>query len=387
MTPQLDLTDTPVLDGHCFTFQASPLTREELNRRFWLGGVELESMAQGAYPKGATSYLEHSVAFREYVGALSAFLGCDPTPDAVVSARAARMADYEGYVKALVDDANIKLLMVDNATQTMEEVDQFGAGYPGAVHKTFRIETLVRDLLGAVTSFDSLVADFDSAIDGAVRDHGCAAFKAVIAYRTGLDIRKVDEQEARRDFDARAERTEWFGPYVKQVRDFLMRRALIRSIDLRAPVLIHTGLGDTDIVAAACNPALLSGLLLDEEVLPARVVLVHGGWPYTEEAGWLANVLPNVYLELSADQPPFMQPSVSVHRYAKLLRMVPIPKLIYGSDGQDLPEPHWYNAKYAKRVMGRALSELVDEGVYTADEAMMEAENLFFDNGKALFGV
>ena len=387
MTRQLDLTETPVLDGHCFTFYGSPLTKEDLKQRFWLGGVELGSMAEGAYPEGSTDYLEHSVAYREYMAAIASFLGCEPTPDAVVSARKARMSDYEGYVRSLIDDAKLKVLMVDNATQTMEEVDQFGAGFPGTIHKTFRIETLVRDLLNTVTSFDSLVAGFDAAIDGAVRNHGCKAFKAVIAYRTGLDIRKVSEAEAKRDFDARAERTEWFGPYVKQVRDFLMRRALIRSIDLKAPVLIHTGLGDTDIVASACNPALLSRLLLDEEVLPARVVLVHGGWPYTEEAGWLANVIPNVYLELSADQPPFMQPSVSAHRYTKLLRMVPIPKLVYGSDGQHYPEPYWYNAIYAKRIMGQALGGLVDDGVYTVDEAMAEAENLFFNNGKALFGV
>ena len=387
MPQKVDLQDTPVLDAHCFTFDDSPLSREDLTQKFWLAGVELRDAQGGAFGRRDVSYLEHSVAFKEFVMGMSAFLSCAPSADEIIRARAERMKDFKGYVKALAEDAGIKVLVVDNGLQTMSYVDEFAASYPAAIRKTFRFETLIRDLLNTERSFDALVSAYDRGVEDAVWVHGCVSFKSVIAYRTGLNIQKVSEGEASRDFDSRADRITWFGPHVKKLRDFLLRRAIIRTVDLEVPVLIHTGIGDTDIVAPECSPILLASLLQDEEVLPARVVLIHGGWPYTYEAGWLANVMPNVYLELSADQPPFMRPSMTPQRYGDLLKMVPIPKLVYGSDGQDTPEPHWYYAKYAKRAMAGALDGLVEEGIYTVDEAQKEGENIFYNNGIALFGL
>jgi predicted TIM-barrel fold metal-dependent hydrolase len=115
------------------------------------------------------------------------------------------------------------------------------------------------------------------------------------------------------------------------------------------------------------------------------VVLIHGGFPYTYEAGWLANVLPNVYFELSSGLPPYLEPAMSSRRYGEVLRWVPPTKLLYGSDAAYYPETVWYYATVAKRAMAAALNELVEEMVLTPDEALSMGEDAFFNNARRLF--
>ena len=385
MSRKISLKETPVIDTHCFAYGASSLSRQDLGRQFELGGPTVGSIDPGVGEGLGKGYAENTVPFKKMIKDLSEFLSCAPTTEEVLRAREARASDFEGYIRALMADAGVKTLIVDNASGTLGEVDEFGGLFPGEVRKTLRLETLIRDILESNPSFEALISAFDEALQNAVVVEGCVAFKTVIAYRTGLDIQMVSEVEAEKDFSDRAQRTMWFGAYVKRVRDYLVRRALVKSIDLGVPLLIHTGLGDTDIVASRCNPALLLDLLRDDEVLPASVVLIHGGFPYTYEAGWLANVLPNVYFELSAGLPPYMEPAVSTRRYGEVLQWVPPAKLLYGSDAANYPENVWYYATVAKRAMAAALDDLIEEGVLTLDEALAMGEDVFFNNARRLF--
>ena len=66
---------------------------------------------------------------------------------------------------------------------------------------------------------------------------------------------------------------------------------------------------------------------------------------------------------------------------------VPLPKLVYGSDGSEFPEILWYYARAAKSAMAGALSELVDAGVFTVEEALQQGANIFHDNARTLFGL
>lgn len=386
MSRKINLETTTVIDAHCFVYDNSPLTEEFINKYFSLGGVVVGS-TQNASKKLAQYYAKNTVAYRVFLKEISTFFSCGRSLEDVIKARNSRATVFDAHVKALMEDANIETLVVDNGAKEICEVDKFAKLFPGKIEKTFRLETLIQGLLESSENFESLLLSFDEALKSAVEIDKCVAFKSVIAYRSGLDVTNVDAVEAKQDFDNREDRIEWFGPYVKRVRDFLLRRALILSIDLKVPVLIHTGLGDTDIQASKCNPAFLAELLKDEAISPARVLLIHGGYPYTIEAGWLANVLPNVYLELSSSLPPFLEPAVSANRYGELLRWVPIPKLIYGSDGSEFPEILWYYAKMAKRSMGKALAELVEEDIFSVNEALEQGENIFSNNARTLFGI
>src|SRR6266540_3324452 len=63
------------------------------------------------------------------------------------------------------------------------------------------------------------------------------------------------------------------------------------------PVQIHTGFGDRDLRLVAADPALLQRFLAAAEGSGVPIVLLHC-YPYHRQAGWLAQVFPNVYVDI-----------------------------------------------------------------------------------------
>lgn len=72
----------------------------------------------------------------------------------------------------------------------------------------------------------------------------------------------------------------------------------------------------------------------------ADFVLLHSSYPYTREAGYLASVYPNVYLDLG-----LVFPIVSRDAEEAVLRqsleMVPTSRLMWSTDGHFFPEGFW----------------------------------------------
>lgn len=60
-------------------------------------------------------------------------------------------------------------------------------------------------------------------------------------------------------------------------------------------VQFHTGLGDNDITLTLSSPAHLQPIIKAHP--EANIVLLHSSYPYTREAGYLAGVYRNVYLD------------------------------------------------------------------------------------------
>jgi len=210
--------------------------------------------------------------------------------------------------------------------------------------------------------------------------------KTIIAYRTGLKIGRVEERLAKMDFDAaKSGRTEraWFGPVVKQLRDFLIVRALELSIDLDIPVQIHTGVGDHQIVLDQCDPALLYGLLSDDKIRHATVTLVHSGFPNNQNAAYMVSVLPNVFLDFSLTV-PFLNP-VSHQRLMQILEIAPSSKILYGSDGFGVPEVFWFGAKLGKRLLEKCYTTFLEEQVFDENEVYRQAEAILHQNASELY--
>ena len=122
-------------------------------------------------------------------------------------------------------------------------------------------------------------------------------------------------------------------------------------------------------------------MLVDEELRHARVVLVHVGYPFISEAAYLTAVLPNVYLDLSI-LIPLGQTNPS--RIAQVLEMAPLTKVMYASDVH-LPDMYWLSAKIGKTMLGQALSQIVDAGALTEEEAYNGGELILTENAKRLF--
>jgi predicted TIM-barrel fold metal-dependent hydrolase len=320
------------------------------------------------------------------VQCLSEFLHCSRTFDAVAKARSARENDFDQYVRELFKDEHIRGLVMDGAYPPLPDEDL--KHFPAKVVKIFRLEPLINSCLAKHETFEEFCSAFESAIRTAVRDDGYVGLKTIIAYRTGLSITRVDEVEAKLDFEAtksgRAELS-WFGPKVKHLRDYLIVKALELSIDLDIPMQIHTGVGDYQILLDQCDPALLYNLLTDDKIRHATVVLVHSGFPNNQNAAYMASVLPNIFLDFSLTV-PFLNP-LTHQRVTEILEITPSSKVMYGSDGFGIPEVFWFSAKLGKRLLEKCFTQFLEGKVFDENQIYEKAESILHKNATQLYRV
>jgi len=322
--------------------------------------------------------------FNYMIRSLASLFLCKPTIEAVAAARSARAEDFEEYTKELFEDAKIRGLVMDGGYPPLSEGDL--TRFPVRVVKVFRLETFIKDLLARHDSFDEFYSAYESGIQEAIKSQRFVGLKSIIAYRTGLRIRRVELKDAKKDFeDAKDGRAElaWYGARVKALRDFLIIRAMELSIDLDVPMQIHTGVGDSDILLDQCDPALMYDVLRDDKLRHATIVLVHAGFPNSQNAAFMTSALPNVFLDFSLTI-PFMNPT-SHERLMEILEIAPSSKIMYASDGFNLPELLWFGAKAGKRALEKCFARFLQEGVFDENEIMQKSRSILFENANGLY--
>ena len=153
--------------------------------------------------------------------------------------------------------------------------------------------------------------------------------------------------------------------HAKPVRDRLLERTLEVASASGVPVHIHSGGGDPDSLVAHARPAGLFDLLKRHPQQP--VLLIHAGWPWTDEAAFMASILPHVYLDLSIGIP---WASLAIDRLIETaLGVAPPSKVLYGSDEASEPEVAWFAAHVAREALGRVLGTAVERRWLTAAQA------------------
>lgn len=312
---------------------------------------------------------------------LAALLGVDV--DEVVAARdATAAADWAGWVRRLLDDAGITGLIFDaalgGAAPAPPQEHAALAGRP--IWHMARIDPLVDDLIGQGASAAEIVAAVQTYMHDSAAA-GCVAFKTILAYRTGLHVDPTaDLDSAQRSLDAG-------GPVRrrgKQLRDLVTRVALARCADLGLPIQVHTGFGDSDLRLAESDPVLLEDLLRTPEGSAATVVLIHGSFPWGQQAAYLAATKPNVWVELSLSN--LFAPMGVADRLIALLDLAPRGRIVLGTDGHVIPESHWFGARILTEAWTAVADRLLAVGaapvwVEAAREALMSG------NARELYGL
>ena len=393
----LDFSKLPLIDAHCHSYLESPkvMTGGEFSRYSNILAAPPSFLENSFKPpdyqlqrsKSRLSAMDRELAYSNLmVRWLSEFFRCKPDFDAVATARSGRANDFDEYVRELFGEVHLRGLVMDGAYPPLSDSDL--QHFPAKVVKIFRIEPLVNDCLAECETFEEFCAAFDSAIRRAINDEGYVGLKTIIAYRTGLKIRRVEETDAKTDFrtvkNGEAEMA-WFGPKVKCLRDFLTVRALELSIELDVPTQIHTGVGDYQIILDQCDPGMLFELLSDDKIRHATVTLVHSGFPNNQNAAYMASVLPNVFLDFSLTI-PFLNPT-SHQRLMEILEVTPSSKIMYGSDGFGVPEVFWFSAKVGKKVLEKCLTKFLEEKVFDENELHRQAEMILSGNASELYSV
>lgn len=326
--------------------------------------------------------------YRRLIHALSTYLGCEPEEETVLAARVSK--DSLELTAALLRDANIDALLLDTGFPPPEEVFPVPeAGELGGcrAEPMLRLEVLMESLLAVHDSLAGTEEALTQALDD-VRGQGYVALKSIASYRTGLDIRQWTREDAEESFREYRRDTEAGSTRLvhKPLLDTLLHAAFAKASSQEIPVQFHVGYGDADTDLLLGNPLYLRPVLRNPEYRGMPVVLLHECYPYTREGGYLAAVYEKAYLDLSYGIPLLgYGEMLSFTRQA--LGVAPISKLLYSSDGIGVPELHWMSAADGRRVLGRALGELVTHGELSLAEAEAAGEAILRGNATRLYGL
>lgn len=393
----LDFSDLPIVDAHCHPYmRADALSPEEWVDALAFGGGSPAYLREGGIEvdAGARRMLgrlkRDTLYFRFMLRRLAAYFGVEATVDAVVAARNRAIAreGYAQYTGRLHRAGGIKALIVDDGYPLPQvKLDKFRAEVGVEVLPVFRIEVLIQDLLDDDCGWAEFRQRYDESIAEALGKGGYRGLKSIIAYRTGLDIdpgsRSPDQGRVALERLRRARGRG--GDPIKSLRDHLFCRAIERCIDFDAPFQVHTGMGDWEVHLAACRPALLMELLRYPVYRACKFLLVHTGYPYHAEAGYLANALPNIWCDISEGLP--FAGNAGKRIIAEVLEMAPISRVCYGSDVYGSPEPFYTSALLGKQALGQALGELIDDGFLSVGDARDAARMILADNARELYGI
>ncbi len=313
----------------------------------------------------------------------------------------------------------IQTILVDDGLATAETVEPYSWHDKYTISpckRIVRVETIAADILSALHQQNKLpvgvavadeeacslawlafITDFEEAIAVLVNDSEVVGFKSVICYRTGLDIRPRRDVEITED-GLRSFRRHYLPECVSRnfrVEAKGMNDALVistckliaagyRQQDIAKPLQFHTGLGDNDINLLDSNPACLQPLIAHFPTVP--VVLLHASYPYTREAGYLATVYKNCYLDIGE-----VFPMVSRDGQEKIIRqaleLTPWSKLLWSTDGHFYAETYYLANLQGRVAMEIVLCEYVQNDDLSVSQAMTAVKDVFFENSNKLYGL
>ncbi len=399
---KIDLAGAPVIDDHCHGFQVADLLARDPDgwedRLTMMGMCFLSSGATDpALAEQVTALRDGTVFALTCRRWLAERFGVPPQSDALAAARRAALeAQREGYVRQLLSEQRLVALIADEGyPQPPVTRAQFeealgttlrpdGTADGPRVYRVARIEPWIVQLQDRDLDFSGFETAFEQYLDEAGADPLTVGYKSVIAYRTGLDV--TDPTAA----EAAAAYVDWKhagwpkdrGP-GKVVRDYLLRATLRAARRHDRVMHIHVGGGDPDIVLAHVRPQDIFELLHDHMDQP--IILIHGGYPWLEEAAYIASILPFVYIDLS-EFLPWTSMGID-HHLATVLGVVPTGKVLYGSDEASEPEVLWVSARMAREALERVLAAAVEQDHLTAVEAVRVGRGVLAENTARLHGI
>jgi Amidohydrolase len=236
---------------------------------------------------------------------LSILYGCESSWESVKRYRVA--AGFDKFTDQCFRASGIECILMDDLFSSKDKVaipyNWHDRLTRSKTKRIVRVETLAEQVATEMTvaDFSKFIRLYLQELVRAARDPEVVGFKSVICYRTGLDVtvtlkqRLDSNSEYFIEYIEKANKSGSFRLSSKPLNDVVANIACQISGEYGKPIQFHTGLGDNDIRLAKANPALMQNLI--EAYPKSKIVLLHSSYPYTREAGYLATVYENVYLD------------------------------------------------------------------------------------------
>lgn len=378
----MDLSGIPVIDSHCHPFDPA---REDDDFRVYF------NMSLWRPP---TEIVIDTVMNRKLMRELGKFIGAPYGADQEEIAKYRNRiykADPKGYIQRMFKAANLEAMLVDTGfpheafTGYSVDLKTFSDLVPCKVFPIFRMSpTIFRIFKDFPVTFDEVENIMEKDLEHALKVDKVVAIKSIVAYETGLEIRKWSKKEVseayerfKKDKNSRDE---------KVIRDYFAVMGLKKAGEYDVPIQFHTGFGSAPILNLfRANPMLLADILADDEIKGTKVVITHSGLPFTRETGYLCSVYPNCYCDVTAITPYVVL--ALKNAILEILEFAPANRVMFGSDGVIVPETYWFGITQGVKVLGAVLDVLVTSDWITAREAIEFAELILYKNAKRIYKV
>ncbi|KJK89851.1 hypothetical protein H633G_06265 [Metarhizium anisopliae BRIP 53284] len=388
------ILSTPIIDNH-----AHPLLKSSHIAKYPLLTIVTE--AHGDALDSSRTSLAHIRAVKQ----LSEQLGCAATWDAVEAAIAKeRRHDYAEWTRKCL--SGIECVLVDDGLdheQAVEPYSYFDQFAPSPSKRILRIEQVAAKFIefacisqtSAARAFDYAIADFEAELRGAISNPDVVGFKSVICYRTGLDIASgASESEARVAFASifsqrqSVNATRFTRLNHRALNEFIVHRLaqLIRDSKSthKKPIQFHTGLGDNDLTLTRSSPAHLQEFARQYPTVP--IVLLHSGYPFDREAGYMAAMYENVYADIG-EVFPFVNRDGQESIVRHILELCPWEKIIWSTDGHWFPETFYLAIVQMREVFHTVLCKLVQKGDITWKQAIQMVQDMLFNTSNKIYNL
>ncbi|KAF8585597.1 amidohydrolase 2 [Ramaria rubella] len=372
----------PIIDNHTHN-----LLKAEARNAFPFEA--LTSEASGEAVVDATE----SMALYRAVIQLAQLFGCEPSFDAVKKARDALNYDElcdkclkpTGIVAFLLDD-----MIVDSSEGLCYDYKWHDRFATSPSKRIVRVESVAQDLIKRLNEekrhgLETFKKDFESILVASCRDSEVVGFKSVVCYRSGLSISKPKDQEVEEALHASVATLKNTGKLrirQKPLNDYIVRVMLKLAGQFKKPVQFHTGLGDNDMSLETANPVLMQPIF--QEFPQTTIVLLHSSYPFSQEAGYLASVYRNVYLDFG-EVFPIISKDGQLAIIRQILELTPTTKILWSTDGHWWPETYYLAVVQVREALYTVLADSITKGDLTESQAVIIVQRTLFHNSNQVY--
>ena len=369
----MNLADIPLIDQH-----AHNIFRPEVVAHYPYAAAFTESYD----PEIINYHARHTFFYQRSLREIATLLNCEAEEAAILARR--ESLGLEELTQIYFQAANLEAIYLDDGLQpeTILPLSWHERFIP--VRRILRLELLAEQLIPQSEDFAQFLARFNSELDPPPL--GVVAFKSIACYRSGLDIQPVADEVAAAHFALLKQQLQNQPLRLtdKSLIDFLLQQALLVAAKYRLPVQLHTGYGDPDLDLRLANPLNLRYLLELPQYRRVPLVLLHASYPYMQQAGYLASVYPQVYLDFGLAI-PFLSVSGMRETIRQLLELTPTTKLMYSSDAHSIPELYYLGAKWGRQLLKEVLEQAIADSDITVAQAEAIAVAILRENALVLY--
>ncbi|KAH9477060.1 Protein fluG [Psilocybe cubensis] len=376
----------PAIDNH-----AHPLLRVDARYK-----VPFEGLVSEADGDALVEDAPNTLACMRATKQLAELYGLDKSLDWEQIKEHRDRLDYSDLCNLCFKNAGIHTILIDDGLGGVAEMaegyawhDQFTTA---PTKRIVRVEIVAEGILrtlfaaGKESDLEGFEKTLQESLKTSAEQQDVVGFKSIVCYRTGMNVSVYGSDSEKREALAQVYATYKESGKIrlqhKPLNDQVVRIALTVAGRYKLPVQFHTGLGDSDITLTLSSPAHLQPIIKQFPDTP--FVLLHSSYPYTRDAGYLAAVYRNVYLDFG-EVFPFVSGDGQRSIIRQVLELAPTNKIMWSSDGHWWPESYYLGIYQARQAIFEVLSDLVERGEITEAQGVQIIEMSLFKNAKQLY--